>query len=480
MSEPPTASPLSMSPEEFRRHGHRVVDWIADYRTRVAGLPVETRARPGDVLAALPPAPPEQPEGFDAVLHDLDALLLPALTHWQHPRFFGWFPSNGDLAAVLGDFLSTGLGVLGLSWQSAPALTELEQRVVDWLRQMSGLAPAWRGVIQDTASTCTLLALLCARERSTGHGADGDGMQHGGPPLVVYASREAHSSVAKAALLAGFGRRWIRRIDVDASRALDPAALLRAVAEDRAAGRRPCAVVATTGTTATTAMDPIADCAAIAADCGAWLHVDAAMAGSAMLLPECRRLWAGVDAADSLVTNPHKWLGASFDCSVFYVRDDEHLVRVMSTDPSYLRSAVDDRVRNYRDWGIALGRRFRALKLWSLIRTHGVARLQARLRRDLEHARWLAAQVEATPPWRLLAPVTLQTVCLRHEPPGMHGDALDRHTLRWLAAVNKSGRALLTPAQVDGRWLVRVSLGALATARDDVAALWRLLQETVR
>lgn len=480
MSELPPAPPLSMSPEEFRRHGHRVVDWIADYRTRVAGLPVETGAHPGDVLAALPLAPPEQPEGFDAVLRDLDALLLPALTHWQHPRFFGWFPSNGDLAAVLGDFLSTGLGVLGLSWQSAPALTELEQRVVDWLRQMSGLAPAWRGVIQDTASTCTLLALLCARERSTGHGADGDGMQHGGPPLVVYTSREAHSSVAKAALLAGFGRRWIRRVDVDATRALDPTALARAVAEDRAAGRRPCAIVATTGTTATTAMDPIAACATIAADCGAWLHVDAAMAGSAMLLPECRRLWAGVDAADSLVTNPHKWLGASFDCSVFYVRDDEHLVRVMSTDPSYLRSAVDDRVRNYRDWGIALGRRFRALKLWSLIRTHGVARLQARLRRDLDHARWLAAQVENTPPWRLVAPVTLQTVCLRHEPPGMHGDALDRHTLRWLAAVNASGRALLTPAQVDGRWLVRVSLGTLATGREDVAALWQLLQDTVR
>ncbi|MCC7396010.1 MAG: aminotransferase class V-fold PLP-dependent enzyme [Planctomycetes bacterium] len=468
-----------MSAEEFRTFGHRVVDWIADYRAGVATRRVSTDAAPGDLLRALPAAPPDQPEGFAEVLRDLDSLLLPALSHWQHPRFFAYFPSNGDLASVLGDFLSSGLGVLGLAWQSAPALTELEERTTDWLRQMLGLPDAFRGVIQDTASTSTLIALLCARERTTGHGASTTGMQHGSAPLVVYTSREAHSSVLKAALLAGFGKQHVRAIEIDAGRALDAAALAAAITADRAAGLRPCAVVATCGTTATTAMDPLAACAELCRRHGLWLHVDAAMAGSAMILPECRPLWHGVDGADSLVVNPHKWLGAAFDCSLYFVRDEDHLVRVMSTNPSYLRSSVDDRVRNYRDWGIALGRRFRALKLWSLIRCHGVTGLQTRLRRDLNNARWLAEQVERTPPWRLVAPCPLQTVCLRHEPPGLLGAALDEHTLAWLARVHASGEAWLTPASLDGRWMVRVSIGALTTERADVERLWQLLQEAV-
>lgn len=469
-----------MSPEDFRRLAHRVVDWIADYRAGVGERPVQTTVAPGELLARLPAAPPEQPEGFDAVLHDLDAVLLPALSHWQHPRFFAYFPSNGDLASVLGDFLSTGLGVLGLAWQSAPALTELEQRVTEWLAQMLGLSSAFRGVIQDTASTCTLLALICARERATGHGAATDGMQHGEAPLVVYTSSEAHASVEKAALLAGFGRAHVRKVAIDAARAMVPARLAEAIAADRAAGRRPCAVVATTGTTATTAMDPLRALAAIAAREGLWLHVDAAMAGSAMILPECRHLWDGVDGADSVVVNPHKWLGAAFDCSVFWVRDELHLVRVMSTNPSYLRTPVDDQVRNYRDWGIALGRRFRALKLWSLIRTHGVDRLRQRLRRDLDNARWLADAITAAPPWRLLAPVPLQTLVVRHEPPGLLGEALDRHTQQWLDRVHRTGQAWLTPTQLDGRWAVRVSIGALPTEREHVVELWQALQAAVR
>ncbi|HEX5051091.1 MAG TPA: pyridoxal-dependent decarboxylase [Planctomycetota bacterium] len=469
-----------MSPEEFRRFGHEVVDWIADHRTRAAGMPVQTTTRPGELLAALPSAPPREPEGFAAVLADLDALIVPALSHWQHPRFFGYFPSNGDLASVLGDFLSTGLGVLGLAWQSAPALTELEQRVVDWLRDMSGLSQQWSGVIQDTASTCSLVALICARERSSAHGAQHAGLQHAGPPLVVYTSREAHSSIEKAALLAGFGRDNLRKVDVDATRALDAGALQRCIEVDLARGLRPCAIVATTGTTSTTAMDPIAACAELAQRHGMWLHVDGAMAGSAMILPECRGLWHGIEAADSIVVNPHKWLGAAFDCSVYFVRDEQHLVRVMSTNPSYLRSAVDTQVRNYRDWGIPLGRRFRALKLWSLIRTHGTARLQARLRRDLANAQWLAERIAAAPAWRVLAPVVLQTLCVRHEPGGLVDEALDDHTQSWLARVHATGNAWLTPAQLDGRWMVRISIGALTTERDHVAQLWALMQDAVR
>jgi aromatic-L-amino-acid decarboxylase len=468
-----------MTPEEFRRLGHEVVDWVADYRERAASLPVMSRAAPGDIKAQLPASPPHDPEGFAAILSDLDRVILPGLSHWQHPRFFGYFPSNGELASVLGDYLSTGLGVLGLSWQSSPALTEVEEVATDWMRQMVGLSDGWSGVIQDTASSCTLVALLCARERTSEFSLARAGLQAEPAPLVVYVSAHSHSSVEKAALLAGFGRANIRVIGTDGRYAMRAAALEQALREDRAAGRRPCAVVATCGTTTTTAFDPLEDIAAVAAGHRLWMHVDAAMAGSAMILPECRPLWAGIECADSLVMNPHKWLGAAFDCSLYYVRDSQHLVRVMSTNPSYLQSAVDGRVKNLRDWGIPLGRRFRALKLWCLIREQGVAGLQRRLRRDLENARWLEAQVRSDPGWRVLAPVALQTLCVRHEPRGLDGEALDRHTLSWAERVNASGEAYVTPAVLDGRWMVRLSVGSLTTEREHVAALWDLLRTEV-
>jgi aromatic-L-amino-acid decarboxylase len=465
-----------MTPEEFRRIGHRLVDWVADYRTRVADLPVMSRAEPGSVKAQLPPQPPERPEDWDAILGDLERVLLPGLSHWQHPRFFGYFPSNGDLASVLGDYLSTGLGVLGLSWQASPALSELEEVVTDWMRQAVGLPDDWSGVIQDTASTCTLLGLLCARERTSGYSLVRGGLQGEDKPLVVYVSAHSHSSVEKAALLAGFGRTNVRAVPTDGRYAMRPDALAAAVREDLAAGRAPSAIVATTGTTTTTAFDPLDEIVAVARDHGLWVHVDAAMAGSAMILPECRPLWRGIEGADSLVLNPHKWLGAAFDCSLYYVRDPEHLVRVMSTNPSYLQSAVDSRVKNLRDWGIPLGRRFRALKLWCLLRSEGLDRLRQRLRRDLENARWLEAEVRGTESWRVVAPVALQTLCVRHQPPGLVGDALDRHTQAWADRVNRSGAAYLTPATLDGRWMVRVSIGALATERTHVEGLWAAMR----
>lgn len=465
-----------MTPDEFRAHGHAVIDWIADYRATLAERPVIAATAPGQVKAALPAAPPESPEPFDAVLADLDSILVPGLTHWQHPRFFGYFPSNVPLSSVLGDILSTGLGVLGLNWQASPALTELEEVTCDWFRQMVGLPDAWAGVIQDTASAGTLISLLCARERTTGFSLDRGGLQAEAAPLTVYASAQSHSSVEKAALLAGFGRANVRAVPHDAAFAMRPDALDELVRADLAAGKRPCAVVATTGTTASTALDPIAAIADVAQKHGLFLHVDAAMAGSAMILPECRWMWDGVERADTLVVNPHKWLGAAFDCSLYFMRDPDHLVRVMSTSPSYLRTAADGVVRNYRDWGIALGRRFRALKLWTLIRSEGVSGLQARLRRDLANARWLAEQVAATPGWRVVAPVPLQTVCVVHEPPGLAGEALDAHTRAWAERVNRSGVAYLTPAVLGGRWVVRVSVGAERTERADVAAVWAAMR----
>jgi aromatic-L-amino-acid decarboxylase len=465
-----------MTPEEFRRFGHQVVDWIADYRAHAAQHPVMSRVEPGSLRAKLPDSPPQEPESFDTILDDLDRVVVPGVSHWQHPRFFGYFPSNGDLSSVLGDYVSTGLGVIGLSWQSSPALTEVEEVTTDWVRQMIGLTDAWSGVIQDTASSSTLVALVCARERASGYSLARGGLQAEEKPLVVYVSAHSHSSVDKAALLAGFGRANLRVVAHDAAYAMKPDALEEAVRADLAAGRRPCAVVATTGTTGTTALDPVGAIAAVARRHGLWLHVDAALAGSAMILPECRHMWDGIEHADSLVLNPHKWLGAAFDCSLYYVRDPQHLVRVMSTNPSYLRSAVDEKVKNLRDWGIPLGRRFRALKLWFLIREQGVSRLQARLRRDLENARWLAAEVAGAEGWRVLAPVPLQTVCVRHEPPGLAADALDRHTIAWAGRINGSGAAYLTPAMLDGRWMVRVSVGALPTERQDVEALWETMR----
>jgi glutamate/tyrosine decarboxylase-like PLP-dependent enzyme len=320
------------------------------------------------------------------------------------------------------------------------------------------------------------VALLCARERASNYSLARGGLQGEAHPLVVYASSHGHSSVEKAALLAGFGRDNLHFIPTDEKYAMRPEALEEAIRADRARGLVPCAVVATTGTTATTALDPLKAIAEVTHRHGLWLHVDSALAGSAMILPECRWMWEGVEGADSLVLNPHKWLGAAFDCSLYYVRDPEHLVRVMSTNPSYLQSAVDNRVKNLRDWGIPLGRRFRALKLWCLIREQGVEGLQSRLRRDLENAQWFAEQVRAAPNWRVLTPVPLQTICVRHEPPGLEGEALDKHTLAWVERVNASGGAYLGPALLDGRWMVRVSIGALPTERQHVEALWALIR----
>jgi aromatic-L-amino-acid decarboxylase len=469
-----------MTPEEFRRIGHRVIDWIADYRANLGQRPVLSQSAPGDVRSRLPAAPPEAGESLDALLRDMDETILPGLTHWQHPAFHAYFPANATLASTIGDFLSTGLGVIGLNWQASPALTELELLMADWMRQMTALSPRWSGAIHDTASTATLVALLCARERTTSFSMQRGGLQAEPHPLVVYASAESHSSVLKAALLAGFGRERVRAIPVDGTFALDALALRKSLAADKAEGLVPCAIVATTGTTSSTALDPVAAMAELAGEYGCWLHVDAALAGSAMILPECRWMWTGVERADSIVLNPHKWLGAVFDCTLYYVRDSEHLVRVMSTNPSYLRTTADEKAVNLRDWNIPLGRRFRALKLWALIRFEGIAGLQARLRRDLANAQWLAAQVDAARDWERIAPVPLQTVCVRHHPRGLEGEDLDRHTLAWLERLNRSGDAFLNATVLGGRWTVRVSIGAETTERTHVAALWERMQAVTR
>ncbi len=468
-----------MTPEEFRTAGHELIDWIADYRSRLEDLPVRSPAGPGETGAKLPAEAPDGQVPFSSLLSDLDRVVVPGMTMVQHPMHYGWFPSNASLASVLGDLASSGLGGLGISWESCPALTEVEEVTCEWLRRLTGLSDAWSGTIHDTASTACLVALLVARERATDHSQVRGGLGGESTPPVVYTTEQAHSSVRKAALLAGYGAANLVTVGHDPHTfAMDPEALAVAMAADDRNGRRPAAVVATVGTTGTTAIDPVPAIVAIAARHGAWVHVDAAMAGSAMLLPEMRHLFDGVEDADSLSWNPHKWMGTILDTSLFYVRDVEHLVRVMSTNPSYLRSAEDDEVTQFRDWGVPLGRRFRALKLWFHLAIDGVEDIKDRLRRDLDNARWLHESVAATPGWRVVAPVPLQTVCVRHEPDGLTADEIDDHNRAWVDRLNRSGRAFLTPAQVDGRWIVRVSVGVESTERRHVEQLWELMQSS--
>jgi aromatic-L-amino-acid/L-tryptophan decarboxylase len=478
-----------MGPEEFRAAGHELVDWIADYRARIPQMPVQAQVGPGEVASKLPGLAPEEAEPFGRVLADLEGIVVPGVTQVQHPRYFGWFPSNASLGSVLGDLAASGLGALGITWQSAPALTEVEEVVVGWLRELTGLPGSWRGVIQDTASSGCLVALLAARERATNYSEARGGMQAEGSPLTVYTTQHAHSSIPKAVALTGYGTDNLRLVEVDpVTYAMRPEALASALEADVAAGRRPAAVVVSVGTTGTAAVDPLAQIVPLARRHRMWVHVDAAMAGSALLLPEMRWLIEGIEGADSLVWNPHKWLGTVLDCSLLYVADPDHLIRVMSTNPSYLRSAVDGEVTQYKDWGIPLGRRFRALKLWFHLRLDGAEAVRARLRRDMRNARWLADQVSSTPGWRVLAPVNLQTVVLRHEPAGvvsgtgavLDADALNEHTLSWVDAVNASGAALLTPSLLDGTWSVRVSIGAEPTERRDVEELWRLVKQAAQ
>jgi len=466
-----------MTPEEFRAAGHQLIDWIAEYRSTVEARPVRPPVAPGEVRAAFSDQPPSDTQDVAALLAELDSVIAPASTAVQHPMHFGWFPANATLSSVLGDIASSGLGALGISWESSPALTEVEQVVCDWMRQLVGLSDRWSGTIHDTASVACLTAMLLAREKATDHAQVRGGLA-GSSAVAVYSTEQAHSSIQKGALLAGFGLDNLRTVRTDPwTRSMDVGDLAAKMKADSSNGIQPAIVVAGVGTTGTTAFDPVAEIVELANRFGAWVHVDAAMAGTAMLVPENRHLWEGVEGADSISWNPHKWMGTILDTSLFYVRDVEHLVRVMSTNPSYLRSSADGEVVQYRDWGIPLGRRFRALKLLFHLRLDGITSVQNRVRRDMANAQELAAWVEATEGWEVVAPVDLQTVCVRHRPSGKGFADLDAHTLRWVQDINDSGAAFLTPSMLDGEWMVRVSIGAESTERVHVERLWAMMQE---
>ena len=468
-----------MDLEGFRRHAHELVEVMADYLARVEALPVRARVRPGEIADRLPPSAPETAEPFAALLRDVEEVVLPGLTHWQHPRFLAFFPANSSPPSVLGEMLTAAFAVNALIWEGSPAATEMEERVLDWLRRALGLPAGFRGVIQTTASEATLTALLVARERATGLRAREEGLA-GLPPMAVYASEEAHSSVEKGVGIAGFGRRNLRRIPTDERFAMRPEALEAAIREDLARGIRPCAVVATLGTTGVGASDPLEPIGAIAERYGLFLHVDAAWAGSALLLPEWRHLAAGVERADSFVFNPHKWLGVNFDCSAHFVRDADELVRTFEILPAYLATRERGRVVDYRDWGIPLGRRFRALKLWFVLRLYGLEGLRAMIRRHVELAHVLAGWIEAEPDFRLVTGPNLALVTFRYEPPGVESEALEELNRRLPRAVNDDGRTYVTPTVVRGRAVTRLCVGQTYTERRHVETAWQAVVEVAR
>jgi aromatic-L-amino-acid/L-tryptophan decarboxylase len=471
----PDEKSFHMSADDFRRHGHAVIDWIADYYSRIESFPVLSRAQPGQIRASLPPEPPAQGEAFNVMLGDLEKLILPGITHWQSPNFYAYFPCNASGPAILGDLLSSGLGVQGMLWATSPACTELETHVLDWLVPMLGLPEGFLststggGVIQDTASSSSLCALLAGRERATRYASNAKGCDGN---LTAYCSTQTHSSVEKAAKISGLGADNLRAITVDGNFAMRPDQLALKISQDKAAGRIPCFVCATIGTTSSNAIDPVPEIARICHEQGIWLHVDAAMSGTAALCPEFRQIHQGVEFADSYCFNPHKWMFTNFDCDVFYVADRKALIQTLSVLPEYLRNQATESgaVIDYRDWHIPLGRRFRALKLWFVIRHYGVEGLQHHVRQHVALAQQFAEWVRQDDRFELAAPVPLNLVCFRLKA----GDAANQGLLDRL---NRSGDLYLTHTKLDERFTLRLSVGQTNTKARHVENAWRRIQQ---
>ena len=467
-----------MTPEEFRRHGKEVIDWIADYYERIESFPVMSRVRPGDIRASLPKNPPGDGEPFDAMLRDIDQLILPGIMHWQSPNFFGYFPSNNSFPSILGDLLSSGLGVQGMLWATSPACTEVETHVLDWMAEMIGLPEKFSsrltggGVIQDTASSSALCALLAGRERATQFASNENGCDG---RLVAYTSSQAHSAVEKAAKIAGIGRANLRLIETDEKFAMRTGALARQIESDRKAGRLPCFVCATVGTTSSNAIDPVREIGKLCRENGIWLHIDAAMSGTAGLCPEFRWIHDGIEFADSYCFNPHKWMFTNFDCDCFFVADRAALIRTLSILPEFLRNQATESgaVIDYRDWHIPLGRRFRALKLWFVIRHYGVSGLQHHIRRHVELAQEFASWVKEDPDFELAAPAPLNLVCFRHR----GGDALNKAIMDQL---NRSGDMFLTHTRLNEKLTLRLCVGQTQTELRHIERAWARIRQEAR
>jgi aromatic-L-amino-acid decarboxylase len=452
--------------EDFRRAGHATVDWIAEYLTNVSDMPVLAQTKPGDLLDALPKSAPEKGETFDAILRDFDRLVMPTVTQWNHPRFFAYFACTGSTPAILGEMLAAALNTNGLHWKTSPAVAELEQRALDWLRQWIGVPDGWFGIVYDTASTSSMHAVVCARElvdpeaRTAGSSND----------LVLYTSDQSHMSIEKGAIAVGVGQKNIRKVPSDGEFRMRADALAKMVDEDKRAGKRPFCVVATVGTTSSTSIDPVSQIADVAEKHGMWLHVDCAYAGAAAILPEHRYLMAGVERAHSLVFNAHKWLLTPIDLSAFYTRRPDILRRAFSLTPDYLKTQDDPRAHNLMDYGVPLGHRFRALKLWFVMRYFGRERIEAMLRSHIQWAKDFAALVDAHPKFERVAPVPLSVVCFRYK-------GSDDENRAILEKVNASGRVFMASTVLNGKLTLRLAIGQLETSWSDVQEAWDLLQK---
>ena len=463
-----------MTPEEFRTHAHRLVDWMADYMSEVERFPVRAQTRPGDTASALPPAAPEAGEPMETVFADFERIVMPGMTHWQHPRFFAYFPANSSPPSVLAEMLTAALGAQCMLWQTSPAATEMETRMLDWLRQAIGLPEGFSGVIQDSASSAILCALLTARERATGGEANERGLAEAGAVPVAYTSDQAHSATEKGAKIAGYGRNRVRLIETGRDFTMKADALDAAIRRDKAAGLRPACIVASLGTTGVGAIDRLDEIGAVARAHDVFFHVDAAWAGSALICEEHRWMLRGVETVDSLVFNPHKWLLTNFDCSAHFVRDPDALVRTLSILPPFLQSREGDAVIDYRDWSVPLGRRFRALKLWFVLRSYGLAGLRELIRQHIALAEWLEGEIATHPDFELMAPRSLALLNFRYAPAG--ASALDELNERLLHTINDEGRIYLTQNSVRGAYAIRVSIGQTGTGRIHVEQAWEAIR----
>ena len=463
--------------DEFRNCAHKLVDWMADYLRDIEKYPVKSQIPPGEIRDALPALPPDSGEDIEAIMEDLNRVIMPGITHWQSPGFFAYFPANSSFPSVLAEMLTATLGVQCMLWETSPAAAELEEKMMDWLKHMLGLPKEWHGVIQDTASSAVLVALLTAREKNTFWMINRKGFS-GSDGYRVYASSEAHSSVDKAVKIAGLGHENLVKTPTDMAFRMDPHKLEEAIRKDLEEGKRPLMAVATLGTTGTTSVDPLKKIAEICRKHAIWLHVDAALAGTALLLDEYRWIIDGMEMADSFVFNPHKWMFTNFDCSAYFVKDREALVRTFEINPEYLKTKTRGRVNDYRDWGIPLGRRFRALKLWFVIRNYGLQEMRKTIASHIQMAKELEDEMRQHAHFEILAPRTMNTLCFRYKPKGAdekHTNLLNEELLEKL---NKTGRIYLTHTKLHGRYTLRLVIGQTRVEPRHVKQAWQLIQDT--
>ncbi|MDO9340245.1 MAG: aminotransferase class I/II-fold pyridoxal phosphate-dependent enzyme [Bacteroidales bacterium] len=468
-----------MIPDEFRKHAHELVEWMADYMENIENYPVKSSVGPGEIFSKIPDSPPTHPESFDSIIKDIDEIIMPGITHWQSPNFFAYFPANTSPPSILAEMLIATLGSQCMIWETSPAAAELEEKMMIWLRDLIGLPSGFEGVIQDTASTATLAAIITAREKITNFSINSEGAEHAGT-LKVYCSDQTHSSVEKAVKICGIGRKNLVKISVKEDFSMDPEKLKEAIIHDKERGHISCCVVATIGTTGTTAVDPLRAIGEICRENGIWLHVDAAMAGTALILPEFQWMLDGREYIDSFVFNPHKWMFTNFDCSAYFVKDVGALIKTFEVLPEYLKTRTRGKVNDYRDWGVPLGRRFRALKLWSVIRSYGTERLREKLRYHISIAARLSEMISKETDFEILAPVIISVVCFRYVPAGYSNDQINALNEKLIQQLNDSGRLYLSHTVLYGKYTLRMVTAQTNVTLEHVEKAWDLIKKTAR